>query len=110
PQCNLQRRGEGDTALLAFIDLVLRSFELVTHELKLGALREIADREDRFENLLEPDIAALLRHNPHLQEVIVGALLNLDQVWHRRNFGDASEGSADPLLAGEGCSHAYSSV
>jgi hypothetical protein len=84
--------------------------EPVTHELELRTLGEVADREDRFEDFLQSDTGALLGHDPHLQEMIVRALLNLDQIRHRRDFGDTPEVLADPLLAGEGNSHACSSV
>ena len=109
-QRDLQRGGKGDAALLAFVDIVFRRLELVAHEFELRALGEIADREDRSEDLLQPDIGALFGAFAHLQEVIVGAFLDLDQVRHRRNLGDASKALADALLAGEGYCHACSSL
>ena len=110
PQRDLQRRGEGDAALLAFVDVVFRGLQLVADEFELGPLGEIADREDRLEDLLQPDTDALLGQHAHLQEVIVRAPLNLDQVGHRRDFGDAPESLADPLLAVEGNRHLYPSL
>src|SRR5437899_10109760 len=110
PKRNLKRRGEGYPPLLAFIDLVFRGLQLVTNKLELRTLGKISDREDRLKDLLQPDTGTLLGYHPHLQEVIVRALLNFDQIRHRRDFGDTTEGLADPLLAREGNSHACSSV
>ena len=59
PQRDLQRRGKGDAALLALVDIVFRRLELVAHEFELRALGEIADRKHRSEDLLQPDIGAL---------------------------------------------------
>src|SRR3546814_9769508 len=52
-QRHLERRGEGHAALLALLDVVLRLFQLIAHELQLRPLREVADREDGGENLLQ---------------------------------------------------------
>ena len=60
-QRHLERRGKGDAALLAFVDVVFRRLELIAHEIELRALGEIADREDRLEDLLQPDIDAIFR-------------------------------------------------
>src|SRR5207253_6812531 len=94
-----------DTALLAFIDVVFRRLQLIAHEFELRALGEVADREDRLEHLLQPDVSALLGYHLHLQEVVVRTPLHLDQIGHRSDLGDAPEGLADPLLAGEGYRH-----
>src|SRR5262249_7874940 len=110
PERDLERRGKSYAALLTLVDIVFRRLQFVADELELRTLGKIADREDRAKDFLQPDIGALLGHDPHLQEMIVGALLNLDQIRHRRNFGDAPEVFADPLLAREGNSHACSSV
>jgi hypothetical protein len=42
--------------------------------------------------------------------MIVRALLDLDEVWHRRDFGDAAKALADALPAGERFSHGFSSI
>src|SRR5207245_1449926 len=39
-----------------------------------------ADREDRLEHRLQAGVLALARQTVHLQEALVGLLLNLDQV------------------------------
>ena len=100
-QRHLERRGIVHAALLAFLDVVFRRLELVAHEIELRALGEVADREDRPEHLLKPDTDPVFRLHTHLQEVIVRGALNLDQVRHLSDLGDAPEGLADPLLAGE---------
>ena len=82
-QRHLQRRGEGHAALLAFLDVVFRLFELVADELQLGLLGEILDREHRAKHFLQPDALAVLSRDADLQELVVGALLHFDQVRHR---------------------------
>src|SRR5258707_55881 len=93
-----------------FSAVVLSRLELRAHGIELRALGEVADREDRPEHLLKPDADAILRFHTHLQEVIVRRALHLDQVRHRGDLGDAPKGLADPLLAGEGNSHAGPSL
>jgi hypothetical protein len=107
---HLQRRGEGDAALLALLDVVFRRLELIAHEFELRALGEIADREDRFEDLLQADAGARLGRHAHLQEMIVGTLLHFDQVGHRRDLGNAPEVLAEPSATREGTSHGQSSL
>ena len=52
----------------------------VVHELQLGNVAEVADREHRLKHGLQAGIVALAGQPVHLQEAFVGALLNLDQV------------------------------
>ena len=52
-QRHLQRRGIGHVALLAFVDVVFRLFELVLDELQHRVLVEVLDREDRLEHALD---------------------------------------------------------
>src|ERR1700737_466694 len=105
---DLQRCREGDAALLALIDVVFRRLQLVTDEFELSALGEIADREDRLEDLLQADIRPLLGDDSHLQEVIIRAFLDLDQVRHRGDFGNAPKALADPLFFRKRSSHGHS--
>ncbi len=109
-QRDLQGRGKRDAALLAFLDVVFRRLELVADEFQPRAIREIADREHGFEHFLQTDGGALVRRHAHLQEMIVRALLDLDEVRHRRDFGDAAKALADALPAGERFSHGFSSI
>jgi len=104
-QRDLERRGEVHAALLALLDVVFRRLELVAHELELGALGEILDREDRLEDLLEPQRLPLIGGDAHLQEGLVGAHLHFDQVRQRSDLGDAPEALADTLATREGLQH-----
>ena len=101
-QLDLQRRGVGHVALDAFLDVVLRLLELVGDVFQHGAFVEVLDREDRLEDRLDALVLALAGTDLALQELLVGRALNLDQVRHLHRLGDAPEGLADALLAGEG--------
>src|SRR5579864_2657821 len=105
PQRHLQRRGKGDATLLTLFDVVLRLLELVAHEFEARAVGEVADGKDRLEYLFEANTGAALRRHVHLQEMIVRAFLHLDEVGHRRDFGNAPEVLADALLTRERLRH-----
>ena len=104
-ELHLQRRGIGHVALDAFLDVVLRLFELVRDVLEHGALVEVLDREDGLEDRLQAFVTAVRDADFALQELLVGRALDLDEVRHLDGFGDAAERLPDPLLAGEGLSH-----
>src|SRR5581483_6552467 len=72
--------------LAALVDVVFRRIELVGHEVELRRVGEILDREDRLEDGLQPLIGAAARRLLHQQELVVGRLLNLDEVRHLRDF------------------------
>src|SRR5438874_6218965 len=55
----------------------------VLDELERRVLAEVADREDRLEHRLETRVLALARQTVHLQEALVGFLLDLAQVRDR---------------------------
>ena len=90
-QRHLQRRGIGQVALTAFVNVEFRSFELVLHELQHRGAGKIGDREDRLENSLQSLVRTPALGLVHHQELVIGCLLNLDQVRHLRNFRDLSE-------------------
>ena len=96
---HLERRREGHAALLALVDIVFRRLERIAHKFELGALAEILDREHRAEHslqaLVEASALGLLDH----QELIVGLLLNLDEVRHLGNFMDACRTSSASAYA-----------
>src|SRR3546814_16094679 len=71
-QRHLERRGEGHAALLALLDVVLRLFQLIAHELPLRPLREVADREDGGQALLQPRVSALRDRDPQLTQLELG--------------------------------------
>ena len=90
-QRNLERRGIGHAALAALVDVVFGPFELVFHEFEHRGVGEVGNREYRLEHGLQALIgpAALRLH--HQQELVVGRLLNLNEVRHLRDFLDFSE-------------------
>src|SRR3546814_2691738 len=88
---DLERCRKGHAALLAFLDIVLRLFELVADEFELCPFGEVPDRKDRLENLGQADIRRLALGRRALQELLVGAFLHLDQVRHGRHFHNRSE-------------------
>jgi hypothetical protein len=65
------------------------------------AATEIVDREDRLEDLLQTGVQAHIRVNAHLQERLVGGALHVDEVGHRRHFGQAARKTAGCACAGE---------
>jgi hypothetical protein len=54
--------------------------DLVAHELQLAGVAEVGEREDRGEHRLQPAGGSLLGQQVHLQELLVGGPLDLDQV------------------------------
>ena len=105
-QRHLQRCGIGHVALLAFVDVVFRLFQLVFHELQHRGLVEVLDREDRLEGALDALAIQRLGAVAGPQEQVVGGFLNLDQVRHLQNFTDFAEVAADALLANVSLRHA----
>src|SRR2546428_647796 len=63
--------------------LALPVADRVVHELELAQAAEIGDGEHAFKNALQTRVVALLRQQFHLQETLVGFLLDLDQVRNR---------------------------
>ena len=99
PQGHLERRRVGHAALLALLHIILRRFELIAHEVKLGAVRKILDREDRFQDRLNTAIHPLFRRRIHLQKLCVGTLLHLDEIRHRRDRRNTAESASSALAA-----------
>ncbi len=95
---HLERGGEGHAALLALVDVVFRRLEGVADEFELGALAEVADRKHRAEHGLEPLVQAPALGLLHHQELIVGLLLNLDEVRHLGHFVDSAEHLPQTLM------------
>ena len=108
-QRHLERRGEGHAALAALVDVVLRRLEVVAHELEQRRVGEVGDREDRLEDRLQALVGPSAVRLLDQQELVVGRLLNLDEVRHLRDFPDGAEESADPLATGERLGHVHSS-
>ena len=83
---HLDRRRERHAALAALIDVVLRLLELVGDEHELARAVEVLDREDAAEDRLEAEFLALVRRHGRLQELVVRALLDVDQVRNLDNL------------------------
>ena len=100
-QRHLQRRGIGHAALAALVDVIFRRLEFVADEFQHRGAGEIRDREHRAEHrlqaLVEPPARGFVDH----QELVVGRLLNLDEVRHLRDFLDVSEELANAFATGE---------
>ena len=109
PQGHLEWGRVGDAALLAFLDVVFRLFQLVVHELELGTLGEVSNRKHRVEHLLQAEFLAVLDLGVHLQELVVGGFLHFDQVRHPGDFRNAPEILANALATSERLRHFASS-
>jgi len=100
-QRHLQGRSEGHAALAALVDVIFRRLEFVADEFQHRCAGEIRDRkyraEDRLQTFVEPAALRLVHH----QELVVGCLLNLDEVRHFRDFLDVSEKLAYAFATGE---------
>jgi len=77
---HLDRGRERHAAGATLVDVVLRLLEVVRHELERARLGEVLDREDALEHALQADVLALFDRGIDLQELVVAALLNVDQV------------------------------
>ena len=100
-QPHLERRGVGQPALDAFLNIIFRIFEFVLHELQAATPGEIINRKDRTEYFLQTRDGARIRKNFHLQEAFIGCALHINKVRHRRHFWQTPEALADPLTPGE---------
>ncbi len=87
-QLHLERCGKRHAALAALVDVVLRRVEFVGDEVELRGVGEILDREDRLEHGLQALVGPPALRLLHQEELVVGCLLNLDEVRHLRDFFD----------------------
>src|SRR5580704_3849675 len=81
--CRVAASGAQMVQTLQVSALALPIADRVIDKFELAQSTKIGDREDAFENALEPGIVALARQQIHLQESLVGFLLHLDQVRDR---------------------------
>ena len=105
PQRHLERRRIRHPALAALVNVVFRRLELVAHELQLRDVREIGDREHRLEYRLQAFVGAPALGLLDKQKLIVGCLLNLNEVRHLCDFFDFSKELAYPFATGERLCH-----
>jgi hypothetical protein len=75
----------------AFVDVVLRLLHRVTDVFEGADLVEVLDGEDALEDLLEADVAPLFGRGSLLQEFLVRALLDVDEIGNLDDLLDASE-------------------
>src|SRR4051794_4289511 len=110
-QLHLQRRSERHAALTAFVNVVFRRLEFVADEVELRGVRKIPDREDRLEHALQALVGPAAYRFLHQQELVVGRLLNLDEVRHLRDFLDFPEKLTNALATNKSLrsSHVLSS-
>jgi hypothetical protein len=88
---DLDRRRVGHAALAALVDVVLGPLERVPHEDELARPVEVPDWEHAAENALKADVHPLVRRNVGLQELLVGLLLDVDQVRDLNDLFDLPE-------------------
>ena len=100
-QRHLQRRRIGHAALAALVDVVFRRLEFVADEFQHRGAREVGDRKHRAEHRLQPLVQPAARRLIDHQELVIGRLLNLDQVRHLCDFLDVSEELANAFATGE---------
>src|SRR5215475_13533667 len=104
-QCHLERRRIGHAALAAFVHVIFRRLELIADELQHGGVGEVGNREDRLEHRLQAVVRTASLRFHDLQELVVGRLLNLDEVGHLWDFRDLAEKLADPFATRERLRH-----
>ncbi len=97
PQRHLERGRIGHAPLPALVDIVFGRLELVLDEFKHRGVGKIRDREHGFEHRLQALVGPAADRLAHQQELVVGRLLNLDEVRHLRDFLNFSEKLANAL-------------
>ena len=90
-QRHLERRGVSHAPLPALVDVIFRRLEFVFHEFELRGVGKVGNREHRLEYGLQALVGPAALRLLHQQELIVGRLLNLNEVRHLRDFFDFSE-------------------
>ncbi|MNR99976.1 hypothetical protein D3C72_312180 [compost metagenome] len=90
-QRHLQGSCVGQVALTAFLDVELRRVEFVGNELEHRSAGEIRDREDGLEDRIQAFVRTAALGLFYHQELVIGCLLNLDEVRHFRDFGDLTK-------------------
>ena len=96
-QRHLERRGIGHAALAALVDVVFRRLELVFHEFEHRRVGEVRDREHGLEHGLQAFVRPPADRLPHQKKLVIGRLLNLDEVRHLCDFLDFPEKLANAL-------------
>ena len=89
---HLDRRGVGHAALPTLVDVVLRPLERVPAEHELARAVEVANREHAVEDALKTGVLPLVPGYVGLKELVVRALLNVDQIRDLEDVLDLPEG------------------
>lgn len=100
-QRHLEGRSEGHAALAALVDVVFGLLELVADEFQHRGARKVGDRKHRAEHRLQTLVETAARGLVDHQELVIGRLLNLDEVRHLGDFLDVSEELANTFATGE---------
>src|SRR5690606_13939987 len=81
--------------------------EFVRDEFEHRSTRKIGDRKDRLENRIKPLIGTAAFGLVNHEELIIGSLLNLDEVRHFRDFWNFTKklAYAPATIKGKGLSH-----
>ena len=104
-----ERRGVGEVALAAFLDVELGLLQRIADVFERGGAREVLDREDRLEGPLETGAQPLLLARTRLHEAFIGRALHLDEVGQRDHLLDPAEVLPNALTSRVRRRHALSS-
>ena len=99
PQRHLQGDREGHAPVVALLDRVLGIAEVVAVELEHGVPVVVLDREHRLEDRLQSRLVAPLGRDLLLEKLLVGLLLDLDEIRNLDDGRDLAEVLADPAPA-----------
>ena len=101
-QRDLQRRGKGHGALLALLDVVFRLFEVDSRHIPEARIpRNPGSGTPMAKTACSPSSLRPPSGFIHLEELVVGGLLDLDEVGHLRHFDDLAEVLAKPFASSE---------
>jgi hypothetical protein len=100
-----QRRGVGESAQLAFLDVEYRLAEAVAHVLERRVAGIAGDRENAVESGVQADFVALGFRDVRLQESPVRIQLDRQQIRRAEDARALAEILANALLFGERISH-----
>ncbi len=107
-QRHLERSRIGHAALPALVDIVFGRLELVLDELEHRRVGKVRDREHGLEYGLQALVGPAADRFLHQQELVIGRLLNLDEVRHLCDFLDFPEKLTNALATCERLRHALS--
>ncbi len=91
--------------MLTFFNVKFWRLKLVANELQKRRLVEILNRKHGLEDTLNAFAVRRLLLIAGAQEEIIGTLLNLDKIRHRRDFPDLPEEPTNPLATSKALSH-----